>query len=320
MSNEYAPDAGVSGLEEVMQQSLQVLLVADFGPGNKGSIGVAMSDAERQQLAHETANEKYRKRPTNRWICVDKRLAEPDNAADHAEDEADPQTSGGIVITDTAASFMAAADGPKLSERIAENTRTALRDGLRPVIHGDTHAGKAGCGANKVLRAVLQSNAENIDTVAPLAWTTCRSLGLDAWLRPEDVTQAIVTGRTSADNNELWDATPGQVVDIMIENGAEYEELQGEHDEAVTRADFSDGAFDKEAFAADHTQPDGGSVGAFSASFGALKAENFRRAARRNNLSEYEAALQTVRGVLFNIGVCKELGNEHMFLAAVGEA
>jgi len=301
--------------EETMNQSLEVLAVTDFGPGNKGTIGRKMAEPECRQLAAEASDEKYRRRPTNRWICVDKRLAKPEHRVPTAEGEADPQTAGGIIITDTAASFMADAGGPKLSERIPTYTKAALADGLRPVMHGDGH-GAAGCGANKTLRSSLQSNGENIEVVVPLAQTVCAYLKIESWIDEPAIRQSVLTGQANAANDKLWDITPEEVTELAIANGAEYEELEGEHDEAITRVDVSDDAFDKSAFAADHTSAED-SVGAFVATLGALRNENFRRA-KTHGQTEQDAALKTMRDVLFNIGVCKELSSEDMALVLLG--
>lgn len=303
--------------EETMQRTaLTVLVATDFGPNNKGTVGEPLDETRQQQLTADVANEKYTWPRSKRWICVDRRLVA---GAQAGEAEADPQTAGGIVLTDTAADMMQDDQAAPLSELVARNTRAAAVDELEPVVHGDTHGGKAGCGANKTLRATLRSNAENIEHVTPLAWASSKLLGLDEWLREEDVTQSILAGQASADNESIWDATPEQVADIIVENGGSYEELEGDHDEAVTRVDFTENSFDKVRFAKDHEFPDGTTIGAFSASLGAYKAETFRRAAAHGQTRQ-EAALQVMRGVLFNIGVCKELSNEHMFLVGVGEA
>lgn len=288
-----------------------IVAVTDLGPNNRGQISASdLTQELKEQLAQDVASPEYRKKPTNCFRCVDGRLPEGGLVKD--PESADPQGAGGESVFQTAIDFMMPDGTSKpLSARVAENTKYAISRNRQVKIHGDTHKRKGGCGANVQLRNTLHANAENMDIVAPKAWAFMEATGLDSFLEQDDVTQTIVHGKTSADNDSLWDATPEQVVDIAVENGATYEELIEEHREKLIVADISEYAFDEEAFMRDHPDPNdpSKSLEAFIASIGVYKRMAFEDAAARGQ-TERDAALRVLGFVLFNIGVPKELTAE----------
>lgn len=273
----------------------QLIAVTDLGPNNLGKINCAELSSEQRQseIDRVCAAEAHRK-PTNRFRCVDgRRPAEGINAP---EGYTDPQIAGGVAITETAADMMVETR-QHLSKGglIALNTREAISDGLEVVVHGDTHNGKAGCGANVLIQPTLAYNADNAEVIVPTAWYLGEQLGLDKLLREQDISWLIDNGRRNANIDSLWDVTPDETVDIALNNGAQYEELVKDHNEKAIVVETSGSATDA---------PD-----AFVASLGAYKEKLFERKQEKGK-DERETALRMMAVILFNVGVPKQLTAE----------
>ncbi len=309
MSHEMSLNNG-----EVMAQEPQILLVTPLGENNLGTIGPNGTYEENLALsthmAKEVARPEYRKPPTNRWVCVDGRVSEA-KMLDLEREDADPQTAGGLPITELSVDFMLNKNPAPVSVTLAETTKKTIANGQKAVVHGDTHAHTAGCGCNAKQQEILEKNAANIDIVTPIAWEFVKQLGIDKHMQIEDVTDMIVVGGQNASNGDLWDATPEEKVQIVLDNGGEYEELIDDHTEFTTRADTSEMAFDEAAFIRDHTDENGNALRAFSASFGLLKKYYFE-VAEKEGSSLHDAALRTVAAILHNLGTAKRLSNKDM--------
>ncbi len=306
-------------LEGEMKPDLRVD-ITDLGPGNIGAFGPAgLDELERQRIVHSLGRSEFSLPASNTWICVDGRTCDEEVSQVGLSEFANPQIGGSLPVSETAADFMR---DPSLQEalsaRISKNTQAAIADGLRIILHGDEHTGKKGCAANAKLRDVLRFNAENADIVAPQVWVICKALGLDAWLNQDDILVAILNGKTAADNDALWDITPEEVVDVAVANGAEYQTLRGPHQEVTERVDLTDGAFDKVSFIKEQSTSER-IIQAFSASFGKYKQEAFRRA-RLHGKTDREAALQTMKVKLFNVGLTKMLKTDEMEVGVVSRA
>ncbi len=75
-------------------------------------------------------------------------------------------------------------------------------------------------------------------------------------------------GGQRAEDETLWDATAEDLIDIAVENGAEYEEFEGAHHTAGPREDVSPHAFDNGSFRENHKTDDGHPLGALSLTYG----------------------------------------------------
>jgi hypothetical protein len=289
----------------------EILAVTDLGKNNKGTISAADVDSVAlQSLINDLARPEYRKKPTNRFRCVDGRL--PEGGLQPESDEADPQGAGGEPVFEPIIDFMIETENDeKLSSKVVRHTKRAKGHGRPVVMHGDNRKGKGGCGANAKKREVLLMNAENADIIAPKAWSVSEAAGISHLLVQDDVIKLILTGKENAERDELWDITPEQHVDIAVENGAEYEELIEEHAEKVINVDVSEYAFDEESYMRDHPNPNkpGSSYEAFVASVGVYKKIAFEDAAKEGK-TDRDAALRVLGFILFNIGVPKELTAE----------
>jgi len=278
-----------------------VLAVTDLGGNNKGRIGAGdLNPDEKQRIVEDVANPEYHRRPTNRVRCVDMRI--PEGGFQHPEGHADIQVAGGPPIFGAAVDMMVVEQTSPLSALVVKNTREALAADVTPIVHDD-------CGANKNLRATLRSNAENIDIVAPKAWAFSKELGLQQWIDEDDVTQLIVTGNKSANDDSLWDITPDEATDISEQNGAIRHRLQGKHNEKAVVIELSGGTFAQEEFMRDHPRPDGESNGVFVASLRAYMPKEFEKV-RSQGGTDRDAALRMAGVILFNIGVPKEIGDD----------
>ncbi len=292
------------------------LKIIDMGANNVGALGPAgLDDEKRHQVAQALIAPEYSLPASNRWICIDGRCSPNEMGLVDERLDADPQTAGSIPNTDTAVSYMGdpSTHRPR-SEVVAKATTSAIEDGLAVVVHGDEAKRKAGCAANALLREVLSFSSDNIEVLAPSLWRACQNLGLDQWISEDDVYESATNGKAAAANDELWDCTPEEVVDIAIEAGAEYEEYQGAHGEVIDREDHTEGAFAKPLFNQDHSKDR--PIQVFSTSAGKYKSEAFRRAGLHGR-SEREAALDTMRAKLFNRAAKKMLMSEEAQIGVV---
>ncbi|MDB5166265.1 MAG: hypothetical protein JWM37_337 [Candidatus Saccharibacteria bacterium] len=303
---------------------VQVAAMVGLGEGNKGNIGPSNLEPQvAEQAIADIGDEKYVAPPSDTWICVDGRT----RVAGAPTLEVVPhQIAGGIPFTDAASRFMRPVESnTKHSAVVVDVTKKAVAAGKTVFVHGDDNVGetdeesnKAGCGANKELRNTLRDNARNAHVVAPFAWEVGKGLGIGQHLTEADVNQLIIDGNDNAENDSIWDITPQEAVEIAIESGAQYEVYSGPHREATIRADMTDGAFDKDAFVADHTTPEG-IAQAFAASFGAYKKYKYEQVLAAGG-TEREAALETMGALLYNISVCKALNDDSTEIAVITKA
>jgi hypothetical protein len=312
------------GEQTVMNKDIRVplqIVITSLGEGNVGSLGPNdLTTEQRQQVINDLAHPEYSVTASNRWICVDGRLCQAElEAVDSTSEIADPQTSGGKVLSDMAARLMGDPEDHKLVSQLATIlTRENIEDNIRVTVHGDTTKHKEGCKANASMREALSFNAENADIVAPIAWSVGRALGLNEWLQEDDVVTSIVNGKTAAEHTETWDVSAVEIRDIIVANGGEYIELEADHNEKAIRIDTTVGAFAKAKYVRDHSNVEQ-IIQSFSASLGCYKKVTFEIAQKRG-LTEREAALQTLRVILFNLGLSKILSNEEMPVCVVSKS
>jgi hypothetical protein len=309
MTHETSIDYG-----EIMIHEPRLLLVTSLGAHNDGTIGPKGTPEENAALAEYMAAEvgrpEYSKPPSTRWVCVDGRVsARKMERTDNTQ--ADPQTAGGLPLTEVSIAYMTSKAPVPLSAAVPAATRKTIADGQQAVVHGDTHKHYAGCGCNAGQRMILRRNAANIDIITPIAWMFAERLGLDKHMEVRDVTELIVTGGEHAGNNGLWDLTPEEKTQAILDNGGEYEELIEEHTEFLTGVQIGETAFDEAAFIRDHTDEHGAALRAFGASFGLLQKHYFALA-QKNGTSLHEAAEQTMAAWLHNLGTAKCLSNDAM--------
>ena len=305
--------------ENRVQTEPRVVLVTLMGEGNHGTIG-PVGDPEEvasasEELAQEVACPEYAKAPTNRWVCVDGRVTgakmeQTDN------ETADPQTAGGLPITELSVEYMLNKAPDPVSIFLAEATKKTIANGQEAIVHGDTHVHKTGCGCNKEQQNILRANAANIDVVVPIGWVFAEQLELTSYLKVEDLNDIVATGGAAAENDALWDVTPEEKVDIIVKNGGKYEELIGKHTEETTRVGVDESAFDAAAFIRDHPKADGDAIRVFSATLGLLKKYYFD-IAEKNGTSLHDAARQTMAAVFHNLGTAKYLSNKNMPAAVI---
>lgn len=298
---------------ERQEQGMQRTVVTDLGPRNAGSFGPSpdLDEDARVALAEQACAEKYSVPATKRYICVDGRLSDEEldlMISGESITEADPQLAGGIVISEDAADRMdPAKEQVPQSMAIALKTQEAILDGIEVTVHGDEN-GKAGCRANVDERKALRFNAENADIVTPKVWAVSELLGLDRFIEQDDIAQSIVAGQAASEDDKIWDTTPEDRVQIIMDNGGTYIMLRGKHAECALRVDTTESAFAKAAYVRDHSTPEE-QAQAFAASVGKYNKDAFERAGMHGR-TEREAALQVMRVVLFNVGMSKMLLNE----------
>lgn len=283
-------------------------LVTDLGVHNHGAIAANLQGDRREQFIEDVQDPRYEKLATDEVVCFDGR--EDEAEATSPEGYAAWQIAGSRPITDTAVDMMVAPHQTQpQSVLIAKNTREAIAAGNKVKVHGDDHKGKAGCGANVNDRQVLRSNGENLDIVAPTVWALSQRLGLDAHMTQDDVVCLITTGAENAENDNLFDVTPEQKIDIVIANDGEYQVLKGKHRERIAVIKTTEKVFDKDGFMQDHPADDGELDSVFGVALGMYKKKIFEEVLARGG-DEREAALRVAAAIAFNVGVAKELTAE----------
>lgn len=292
--------------------------VIDLGDRNDGSFGPT-PETDAEALYNDAARPEYHQPATDRWICVDGRGDE--DALETGE--ADPQIAGSLPVTNTAADFLnpAKVGNAHLSESVAVNTRRAIAHGKEVVVHGAVgHGGKAGCAANAKMRDTFRYGAANIDVVAPTVWTVSQAFGLDRWINEDDVTESITAGGQAAEHKEMWDATPEQVIDIAVDNGAQYVALPGEHNERIVGLEMDEEkAFNNRKFAQDHQDEYGQEQQAFGVALAKYVHETFAERVA-DGYSPRDAALHAMRGAAYVTMLTKNIVNKDMQAALFGSA
>lgn len=295
--------------ENLAVPEVNIVAVTDLGPGNAGQIHAAdIPELRRTEVVEAVAYQEYRRRPTNRFRCIDGRV--PEGGLQAPEGFADPQTAGGEAITSAAADMTLYEDRP-VSLLVKQNVVDIIGEGRAVVVHGDDNKGTGGCGAAGQLASgeVFAANARNKAVVAPKAWTIGGLVGLHDHLQESEVSELIDRGGRNAKNRALFDVPVEGIVEIATEHGAEYEELIEDHAEKVIVVDTSDSAFDEQAFMRDFQGPDGEPIEAFVASIKIYKDTVFE-SFKSQGKSEKEAARKVMGAILFNIGVGKQLTAE----------
>lgn len=290
---------------EGFSMPLQVL-TGNLGNGNMGSIG-PQSPEDAQSVLEASTSDKYEKTPSGHWGCFDGRGSEQEVVIN--PETADAALAGGLIISETAAAFMLSDSPLPLSNTVKEVTVRAIADGVSVEMHG-ANGNKAGCAANAEIKNGLKTAAARIDILAPLAIDLTQRLGIDHLVSTQDVVDMIVRGDESAHKDEVWDASPEEVVAIAVNNGASYRNLVGPHEEKRIRADLTENVFDKYEFLADAKTADiQGQI--FPAAFGAYKKLAFERAMASGE-DEPQVALRVAAVITFNLAIGKLLCNGEM--------
>ena len=327
----HGPDFSVVALnadEAARMQDLEPPVapaVINFGPDNIGAFGPDET-TDLKTLQHDAIGPEYRKPHSGGWICVDGRGPEGEAGVD--SEELDAQIPGSKPIADTAADMQSPkAVKLRLSERIAANTTNDVQRGREITVHGDDHAGKAGCAANTKMRLTLKYNGEKVDLVVPTAWELTKMFGLDQppfGVKREDLVEAVIAGAKNAADAEVWDVTPEEVVDIAVRNGAQYKPVKGHHTERFSGVTLDeDEIFDNRMFARQHSHENSkGEViedEAFAAAIGTYVHTVVPERVAAGD-TPHEAALHVAGVFLFTVGLHKVIGNEDLSGLALGEA
>lgn len=284
--------------------------VLDLGKDNVGKLGPNGLPEDKRDFHSAYDDPEMRLEGlSDTYICMDGRFAAGPES----------QVLGGLPLLDVSTDMMVSSSKTKLSELVALKTKQAIADGFDVTVHGDSNAKKNGCAANFAKRDVMRFAAERIDTIAPLAWTIARKLGLDTYATSDDVTRVILTGKAAADNEDIWDVDAEQCVDIIVENGGRYIEAPGEH--AEVDADFEmddDSKIDTGLFGEAFTREDGKAAQLFVVTLGKYAKDTFRRA-EMHGRTKQEAALTVLAGISLHLAAFKILGAPEMGASLSGK-
>jgi len=286
--------------------------VTDLGPNNNGDFGP--TDAtNKAELYQKAAKDSYHRPATNHWICVDGRGVEDEKT--ELNGGVDPQIPGSLPITDTAADLLDPKNVGKLklSERIAENTTSAIKRGKTVGMHGDVVLGKNGCAANAKMRSTLSYAADNINDIVLTVWSLVEAYGLvKLGVTQDDVVESILAGGKAAKDDATWDATPEEVTGIALQHGATFATVVGDHKERMVGIEMdAKNAFDNRTFAADHPDVHGKEQQAFAVALGKYIHDTV---AERIGGGEdpRDAGLHTMRAIIYTIALTKNITNSRM--------
>lgn len=182
-----------------------------------------------------------------------------------------------------------------ISLKTAEKTKELVAKGKKPVYHGDKTSGKKGCAAVLFGRDALYFMGTNSKHVANMAYVRLRLLGIDN-ISVDDLVMRAKIGGQRAEDDTLWDADSERLVEIAVENGADYEEFEGAHHTAGPREDMSPHGFNNKGFRDDHQTDDGYPLGALNLSYGKL-VEQYRE----EGYSEEEIADKIAGVILYSV-------------------
>lgn len=279
---------------------VRIITITDLGEGNGGSFGP--NSEQEADAINDCAASEYVKPPTPDSHCMDDRF-----------ERYALQLPGNRAITEIAGDYMDEnTDAQPLSRTTARKVHELVAMGRVPFFHGDEAKGKAGCAANANLRAVLAYNGEHVESVTTRVYDRLRLLGFDE-IGHEEIETAIRAGAERAAENSLWDARPEEVVDIAIKNGAEYEELRGDHATAGSREDISANTFDNGAYRHQHQTDEGGPLGLFSITYGA-----YVKQLEEDGFTKDDVAKKLMHACLFTVGILKLASQEDAQAAIVG--
>lgn len=161
----------------------------------------------------------------------------------------------------------------------------------------------------------------NADVIGPTVWAVMQGMKLDHASRRGRIREFITAGDEQARDDSFWDATPAELVDIAVANGAKYHELDRTHKTACARFDLTPNIFNNHLFRKDHKTEDGLPLGAFSMTFGAYKNNLLARAAK-HGWDEAHMADMMMQAAIFSVASSKKLGSpkpgSQLRLAVVG--
>lgn len=302
--------------DEIKGVTVSQPTVLDLGPNNIGSLGADSLPANNNNFRVAYEDPDYRlQNLLDVYVCMDGRF-DPNNFA---------QVLGGIAIFDTYIDVMMRAHNTshpaeKVSNVLVANVKDAIEDGFEVTVHGDQAKGKEGCAANLVMQDLLRFQSENIDIIAPLAWTVAEQLGVTQQLAREDTTRMALNGKESADNEELWDVTAVERVDLIVANGGRYIELQGSHGEVDGDIEMDPNAkVDTAKFGNAFKNEAGDPAQLFIFTLGKYAEDTYARAEARG-WNKQEASLRILAGISLHLTAFKMLGNKDMGVTLAGQS
>jgi hypothetical protein len=304
--------------------------VAYLGELNVGSFGPNGSSAEENQVIAEAAamdlsRPEYDVEASRTWDCVDGRGSEEElqtaeSAMEVGEtpEEANPQTAGGLAVTDASAEYMLN-DRPKpIDQTLGDATETAAENGQAVIVHGDNDHGEEGCKALKEQDKILTHGAANVDVFTPIVWQYGAKYGINTRTSDiEDVSDMYAMGGRNAADPELWKSSIVDRVAAIKAAGGTYKELLGEHNERGVRVKTGRGAFAKPTYMLDHANPVTGELdSALSATFGELNAY-YDLLVRNNVISRPEADKRMLAAIAWNVAAASYISNAAMPIVTV---
>jgi len=287
----------------------KIIAITDLGAGNAGSVSAAgLPSIRREELTTALTYPEYRRKPTDRFRCIDGRF--PEGGLETDEGYTDPGIAGGEAVTDAAASFMLD-DEVTVSQAVTTSVTAILGQGRPVVVHGDNNKGESGCGAAVQLAtgAVFVANAVNQRVVTEKSWAIAGLVGLHDQLSEIDVAKMIDRGARKAKMDGKIDMTAEELVQEARRLGAEYEELLDEHHEKAIELEVGDNVLDRAALTRDFQTQDGKPIEAFVASIKAYRDTKFADF-KAQGKTEVEAAKHVLAAIIFNVGVSKQLTAE----------
>lgn len=261
----------------------EIIAEGTLGPHNLGDIGPS-SEQEALNI-RDCADSEYLTAPVSESHCMDDRV-----------EALGVQLAGNRAVTEIAGDYMnPASEELPLSQRLARKSKELELMGRPAYFH-------KGCAALLALtqRDALRYNAQNADMGARLSMDRLRLVGIDS-ITLDDLKLAIQTGGTAAANENLWDCSREQAVEIACQNGAAYEEFeQPGHAAAGAAWLVTEQIFDNGAFRRDHQTDDGTPQGVLVLSLG-----GYKKQLEEDGFSADIVAQKLMHATLYAVGVLK---------------
>lgn len=307
----------ITTIKEQAAVKLQTSLLG-LGLKPQGQIANSYSPEFNMQLITKAAESEYQQPlDLSCLICVDGR--ESIEGRNWKARGIYPQTAGGEVITNIATQVLtdpAAADR-KLSGCVTQAVNDITAAGRQIQMHGDTHHGPGGCGANANLRPVMGIIADQGDamintTLSLMELADLQGLMADTGFGAETMRELTAQAVSVSSLDSFWDIDAAALTKQVRESTAgqklaNYVELVEEHLEKFIIVDLREEVgFDETLFMQQQTDSNGKPVEAFVCSLGAYKKLLMTEAAA-GKIDQLTALKRLAAFILFNVGVCVRL-------------
>jgi len=282
-------------MPDVKDTEIKLISIGDLGPGNEGGFGPG-SEHEHEAVK-DVQDEWYWGPRSEKSACMDDRL---EGLRLHL--------AGNRAVTEVAAGYMGRhAEQTSLSRAMERKINELKSMGREPVFH-------LKCAALAAIKPALEFAAEHEDEVVSTLWPKLDAVGATEFLTEQQLRNAIKNGSAAAGKDEIWDATPEELLETAKKCGVEIEDAPGDHHAAGNLDNMSRFGFNNGQFRKDHQADDGEPLGLLTIDWA-----GYRDQLLQDGFTDEDAARMLMRGGLFIVSVQKMINKDGSPVATVAE-